>query len=248
LKPNPDEKIKKILPDQDRVFKVLIVDRDSMTSDLLVLALSSDQRYAAASVPGPRLMGAVSKGEVGLVIIGAELNAGGGSGLQLAGMLHRAQPATKILILLDEISGDAVLNAFRTGARGVFCRRQPMTEFLHCVEHVRKGLIWAGREESDHLLKAVKSIPKANPVSDNDLPMLTSRELEVVRYAARGKTNKTIASEMGLSEHTVKNYLFRAFAKIGVSSRVELLFHLANRANAFDGALSELRSTSAVDD
>jgi predicted transcriptional regulator len=47
--------------------------------------------------------------------------------------------------------------------------------------------------------------------------------------AARGKTNKVIASELGLSEHTVKNYLFRAFDKLGVSNRVELLFYLTSR-------------------
>jgi two-component system, NarL family, nitrate/nitrite response regulator NarL len=248
LKPSQDEKIVKMVQGQEQVFKVLIVDRDSMTSDLLVLALSSDRRYEAVAVVGPRLMGVVSKGEVGLVIIGAELNSNGGNGLQLAETLYRAQPETKIIILLDDTSGESVLNAFRTGARGVFCRRQPMAEFLDCVEHVRKGFIWAGREETNHLLDAVKSIPKTNHLSDNDLPMLTARELEVVRYAARGKTNKTIASEMGLSEHTVKNYLFRAFAKIGVSSRVELLFHLANRANAFDVTMAEDRSADAVND
>jgi len=42
-----------------------------------------------------------------------------------------------------------------------------------------------------------------------------------------------IASEMGLSEHTVKNYLFRAFDKLGVSSRVELLFYLTTRGHSF---------------
>ena len=49
---------------------------------------------------------------------------------------------------------------------------------------------------------------------------------QVVHCAARGKTNKAIASELCLSEHTVKNYLFKAFEKLGVSSRVELLFYL----------------------
>jgi two-component system nitrate/nitrite response regulator NarL len=245
LKPSQDEMIAKIV--QDQVFQVLIVERDSMTSDLLALALSSDKRYAAASVPGSQLIRVVSRGEVDLVIIGGELTAGGGSGLQLADTLYRAQPEIKMILLLDDNSREAVLNAFRTGARGVFCRRQPMSEFLDCVEHVRKGFIWAARDETNHLLEALRSIPKTNSLSDNDLPMLTARELEVVRHAARGKTNKTIASEMCLSEHTVKNYLFRAFAKIGVSSRVELLFHLANRSQAFDAMGVDYRPIKAVE-
>jgi DNA-binding NarL/FixJ family response regulator len=44
-------------------------------------------------------------------------------------------------------------------------------------------------------------------------------------------TNKIIAAELGLSEHTVKNYLFRSFEKIGVSNRVELLFYLTMRGH-----------------
>ena len=62
---------------------------------------------------------------------------------------------------------------------------------------------------------------------------LTARELQVVQYAARGKTNKAIASELYLSEHTVKNYMFRAFEKLHVSNRVELLFYLATRGHPF---------------
>jgi DNA-binding NarL/FixJ family response regulator len=54
-----------------------------------------------------------------------------------------------------------------------------------------------------------------------------------VQCAATGQTNKAIASELGLSEHTVKNYLFRAFEKLGVSSRVELLFYLTVRGHSF---------------
>ena len=60
---------------------------------------------------------------------------------------------------------------------------------------------------------------------------MTYREQQVVQAAARGKTNKVIASELGLSEHTVKNYLFRAFDKLGVSNRVELLFYLTMRGH-----------------
>ena len=62
---------------------------------------------------------------------------------------------------------------------------------------------------------------------------LTMRELQVVKCAARGKTNKVIACELGLSEHTVKNYLFRAFEKLEVSNRVELLFYLTQRGHIF---------------
>jgi DNA-binding NarL/FixJ family response regulator len=60
-------------------------------------------------------------------------------------------------------------------------------------------------------------------------------------------TNKIIAAELGLSEHTVKNYLFRSFEKIGVSNRVELLFYLTLRGHSVgaatvDGPKADLRA------
>jgi two-component system nitrate/nitrite response regulator NarL len=60
-----------------------------------------------------------------------------------------------------------------------------------------------------------------------------------VQCAAKGKTNRAIANELGLSEHTVKNYLFRAFEKLGVSSRVELLFYLTVRGHRFSPTKSD---------
>jgi DNA-binding NarL/FixJ family response regulator len=64
---------------------------------------------------------------------------------------------------------------------------------------------------------------------------LTDREFQVVQCAATGKTNRQIAQALHLSENTVKNYLFRVFEKLGVSSRVELLFYLTLRGHTFGG-------------
>ena len=47
----------------------------------------------------------------------------------------------------------------------------------------------------------------------------------MVQCLAEGLTNREIAQRIGLSQHTVKNYLFKVFDKLGVTSRVELLLH-----------------------
>jgi two-component system, NarL family, nitrate/nitrite response regulator NarL len=108
-----------------------------------------------------------------------------------------------------------------------------VTEFLDCVEHVCKGFIWAGAQETTLLLDALCSIPSPDVALAGKTASLSLRELQVVKGAARGKTNKVIASDLALSEHTVKNYLFRAFEKLGVSNRVELLFYLNLRDHTF---------------
>jgi two-component system response regulator DevR len=54
--------------------------------------------------------------------------------------------------------------------------------------------------------------------------LLSSRERQVVHYLAEGLTNREIGVQLGLSRHTIKNYLLKIFDKLGVSNRVELLF------------------------
>jgi len=66
-------------------------------------------------------------------------------------------------------------------------------------------------------------------VNGNGLSLLSRREMEVVRCLAEGLTNREIAERLQLSQHTIKNYLFRVFDKLGVSSRVELLFMTLNQ-------------------
>ena len=214
-------------------FRVMIVDRDSMGSDLLASALERDRRYEAAAIAAQELLFAMETSEVDLVVIGADLNSNPGSGFDLARNVCEAYPNTSIVILLNATTHDSVISAFRSGARGVFSRQQTMSEFLDCIEHVSRGFIWAGREETNSLLQAFKSIPAPHLGNAVDSPTLTARELQVVQLAAKGKTNKVIAGELALSEHTVKNYLFRAFEKLGVSSRVELLFYLTIRGHSF---------------
>jgi len=217
-------------------FRVLIVDRDSMSSDLLATALAQNRECRASAVSSTDLLSNLETDRADLVVIGAELNRKAGNGFDLARTVSRAHPSVLIVVLLNQSSHQSVVNAFRCGARGVFSRQQPVAEFLDCVEHVRKGFIWAGRLETTLLLDAIKCIPSPDIAMAGESTPLTERELDVVRCAATGKTNKVIAADLGLSEHTVKNYLFRAFEKLGVSNRVELLFYLTLRGHRFGPA------------
>jgi two-component system, NarL family, nitrate/nitrite response regulator NarL len=220
--------------DSELAFRVLIVDRDSMSGDLLATALTRDRDCQASAIGSVDLMGRIADGKAHLVVIGADLNQDTRNGFELARTVRRTHPAMPIVILLNQSTHDSVINAFRSGASGVFSRQQPLADFLECVDHVRKGCLWAGKDETTLLLSALSSLPSPNMSMESDPSPLTIRELQVVKCAARGKTNKVIAGELGLSEHTVKNYLFRAFDKLGVSNRVELLFYLTQRGHTVD--------------
>ena len=70
----------------------------------------------------------------------------------------------------------------------------------------------------------------------NGLRLLTKREEDVVRLLSEGLQNRDIAKELKLSEHTVKNYLFHIFDKLGVSSRVELVLYAVSSSNRMQTA------------
>lgn len=225
--PRPKELIVQIT--ERTICRVLIVDRDSMISDLLARALIRDSRFEAVATLPVDLLNLLARKDVDVVVMGADPDSGSEPTFVLASAVCRAHPKISLVILLSRSTPEVVVDAFRIGARGVFSRERPMVEFLDCIEHVGKGFIWAGRQEATALLEAVKSIPAPTLLTSGKTLPLSARELQTVLCAATGKTNKSIATELGLSEHTVKNYMFRAFEKLGVSSRVELLLYLTSR-------------------
>jgi len=227
-----------IRPEQSagQAFRVLIVDRDSMSSDLLAAALMQDKTCHASSVPSSELLRRLATNQTDLVVIGAQLDHSSITGFDLAHQVRTTYPAVLIVMLVNQSTRASVIEAFRSGARGVFSRQHPVADFLGCIQHVRKGFLWAAAQETKFLLEAFRCMPSANPALTGDSLSLTVRELQIVRCAARGKTNKVIAAELGLSEHTIKNYLFRAFEKLGVSNRVELLLYLTVRGYASEPA------------
>jgi DNA-binding NarL/FixJ family response regulator len=221
-----NEKVLKLPRNEVAAFRVAVVGRDSLTGGLLADALVHNLKCDTIVTRHSELLRELGTNTIDLVIISAEAGPSSGVGIELANSVFVAYPKLPIVILMNDPANDSVLQAFRAGARGVFNPQDSISDFIDCVEHVKKGSIWAGREVTDCLLQAIRSMPAPITVNKGDSACLTARELQVVQCAAKGRSNKEIASELHLSEHTVKNYLFKAFEKLGVSSRVELLFYL----------------------
>jgi DNA-binding NarL/FixJ family response regulator len=137
-------------------------------------------------------------------------------------------PQCPWILLLDQSEPRLVVSAFRAGAKGVFSRAQSDIALLaKCIRRVTEGQIWVDNKQMLHLLEALTSggngdgthEAQAGPVK------LTPREETVVRLVVQGMVNREIAEKLHLSEHTIKNYLFRVFDKLGVSNRVELALY-----------------------
>src|SRR5438876_11661543 len=207
-------------------IRVLIAERSRMASQLLAESLERDSRFQVVAVtPAAQLFSSATTRKPDVAVISADFVSTTTRGLQIARAPNTHLPSIGIVILLDVPVRDEVIASFRSGATGVFCRTEPVAEFRACVERVSRGEIWTSSIAAQHLLEAVRSSP-CYEATEGKVGMLSRREIQVAEAAAQGQTNKQIAGALRLSEHTIKNYLFRIFEKLGISNRMELLFLL----------------------
>jgi two-component system nitrate/nitrite response regulator NarL len=205
---------------------VLVGDNSRIHSQLLADALRRD--------PGLRIVGSGSSSHdvlemaahqrPDLVIISANLDDDPMGGIAALREFHEAHPQIPAIILVDSPKREIVLDAFRAGARGIFSKHESLETLCKCVRVVYEGQVWASSREVGLALEALSSAPTIRAVNAGGLNLLSRRELQVVHYLAEGLTNREIGARLGLSRHTIKNYLLKIFDKLGVSNRVELLF------------------------
>lgn len=211
----------------DHPIRMLIADRNRMGSQLLGESLAQDPRFkVTVAGTAAEIVSMSAASQPDLVVISADLESVSRKGLHVARSLSGRHPHINIVILVEVTDRDEVVASFRNGARGVFCRTEALSEFKRCVLAVSQGQIWVDSGCADYLLDAIKSTPSCEAICD--LRTLSKREIEVAEFAAQGLTNKQIADHLGLSEHTVKNYLFHVYEKLKISNRIELLFLLVN--------------------
>jgi DNA-binding NarL/FixJ family response regulator len=160
-----------------------------------------------------------------VAVISARLEDGPLSGFRVLHQLHTSPKKIPAVMLLDSADRDLVVDAFRTGARGVFCRGASFNVLPKCIRCVHEGQIWVNNMELEFLLELVIGMKPMEVRSSGGMALLTPRERDVVRHAAEGMRNQEIALKLNLSEHTVRNYLIRIFDKLGISSRVELVLY-----------------------
>ena len=212
------------VPPKVQPVKVLVADSGPLQSQLLTRALRSRREFQVAAVAleasALRTFLQTNHADVAL-IAGNHLSDWG-----LLRWLRITYPKLSPVVLVESNDGEIVMNALRAGAKGIFLfTRDPFRMLCKCIHRVAEGEIWISSEQLHHVLDALSEVPALRVVNANGKPLLTPREEQVVALVADGLTNRDVATELGLSEHTIKKYLLRIFDKVGISSRVELVLY-----------------------
>jgi NarL family two-component system response regulator YdfI len=146
-------------------------------------------------------------------VILMDLRMPGMDGLQAIEKIHSRWPEIAVVILTTYNEDDLMLRGLRAGARGYLLKdtnRQTLFDSLRAAAH-GEALF------SPAIIARILNQPAVEKRSD--ISILTERELQVLKAAARGERSKEIALHLGISESTVKAHLDSVYNKLGVDSR-----------------------------
>ena len=208
-------------------IRVLAADSTRMNSQLLVDALRRDDNLSLIEVEptASAILMALESARPDVILVSPTLEDNPTLGFQIVRQVRADHAKTQVVMLLDTSERSVVLEAFRAGARGIFCRTESLKSLGKCIYSTHSGQVWANSRELGYLLDAVSEVSPLRLADPDGISILSKREQDVVRCVVDGLSNREIARRLNLTEHTVKNYLFRIFDKLGVSSRVEVVLY-----------------------
>lgn len=208
---------------ESRALRVVVVDDHEL--------LRAGTRRILDDATGFTVVGEADDGEAALEVIAdaepdvvlVDIRLPSVSGIDLARQIVENYPTTTVLILSAYDDEHYVRAALAAGVAGYLLKTTPSGELVRSIRAACEGSTLLDRVPSGRGEKA-----SAIHARDGGA-RLTAREQEVVRLVARGRSNKAIAHQLGISPRTVEGHLNHVFEKVGSTSRTELVHYaLAN--------------------
>ncbi|MGW4059486.1 response regulator transcription factor [Amycolatopsis sp. NPDC004747] len=204
--------------------RVLLVDDDPLVRTGLAMILGStpDLQVVAEAGDGDEAVQQVARHAPDVVIMDIRMRRMNGL-VATAAVLAQPRPP-KVLILTTFDLDEYVFEALAAGASGFLLKEGSPQEIIEGVRVVANGDAMLSPRLTKQLIGEFVAA-RANPRRSRaqaKLDLLSEREREIVTAVAQGKPNAQIATELFLSEATVKTHITRSFAKLDVSNRVQL--------------------------
>ena len=207
-------------------LKVLVIDDHPLVQEGVSAAL--DSLADAVTVMAARdaeqgLATAAEHPDLDLVLL--DLALPGMSGFNLIGKLHERLPSLPVVVLSALEEPENVRHAINAGAMGFVPKSAATRVLLDVLQQVLEGnvtvplALQSSGPPISHALPGASA--ESQPGTEPDVALLTLRQLEVLSRVCQGKTNKQIATELGLSEKTVKAHVTAIFKVLGVVNRTQ---------------------------
>jgi DNA-binding NarL/FixJ family response regulator len=199
IKPKNETKIHLMLVEDHILMRMGLVSATRNEPDLVVVAEAED---------GQKALEMFRKHRPDVILV--DLRLPGMDGIELIKALRRESADARIVVLSSYGGGDDVSRAIQSGASGYVMKSMPLERVLEAVRMVYAGGQYIPREIASCMSERIHS-------------ELSSRELEVLRLIAQGRSNKEIAAALGIVEGTVKAHVTNIFGKLGAVDRTQAI-------------------------
>ncbi len=202
-------------------LKVLVIDDHPLVQEGVAAALEAlghDVDVIAAADSEQGLAAAAANPDIDLVLL--DLALPGMSGLGVIGALHQRFPSLPVVVLSALEDPENIRNAISAGAMGFVPKSAQTRVLIEALQQVLEGNVSVPGTLGAAGASA-RAAGTAAPGNEPDVALLTLRQIEVLSRLCQGKTNKQIATELGLSEKTVKAHVTAIFKVLGVVNRTQ---------------------------
>jgi DNA-binding NarL/FixJ family response regulator len=185
------------------------------------LELQEDMEVVGEAVDGEEAVDLVDRTEPDVVLL--DLVMPRVDGIEATRRIRERRPGTRILVLTSFADDRTVLPAVRAGAAGYLLKDVQPPELARAIRTVHAGEALLAPSVATMLVEQLAAEDGAAAPAGRDEPraQLTPRELEVLAELARGRANKAIAFELGVSERTVKTHVSNILGKLGFTDRTQ---------------------------
>lgn len=152
-------------------------------------------------------------------IVLMDIRLAAGNGVDACQRIKRTQPNTKVIMLTSYAEDEMLFSAIRAGASGYVLKQVGSTDLVRTIEAVSRGESMLDPSLTQRVFDEMRRTLQKEEASVFE--ELTAQERQVLLLIANGKTNRSIAQELFLSEGTVRNYVSSILSKLGVSNRAE---------------------------
>ena len=202
------------------MIRVLICDDQWIVCEGLEAILESDPEIEVVGTAhdGSEAIEAISETQPDVVLM--DLKMPGMNGIQATLEIARQHPHVKVLVLTTYGADEWVFDAIRSGAAGYLLKGTPRVSLIAAIKGTAAGQTHIDPAIAGKLFDRIAQA-QPSPASMVLADALSDRELEVLSLLARGFSNAEIASQLSLSQGTVRNYVSAVLAKLDVADRTQ---------------------------
>ena len=205
--------------------RILIADDHHMVRQGIRQLLEREADFAVVGETDSGLEAIKLTRELMPHVIAMEARLPGLSAIETTKRIKAELPETAVLILTTHDDQDYVVGLLGAGATGYMLKSAKGDELVQAIRFVKSGEFVSHPLIAQKIFRRMRRQPVALDFGEH----LTTREVEVLRLAAKGRSNRDIADQLGVGVRTVKGHLMNIFDKMHVSSRTEAVMEALKR-------------------